>query len=87
MKRVGLTLLVCLSGIFLWPEKTAVLPELQRPNMVLADSKQLYVADGASVLIYSLKDLKLRKKFGRKGEGPGEFKVSPMGVENAREAR
>ena len=80
MKRVGLTLLVCLSGIFLWPEKITVLPELQKPNAVLADSTQLYIADGESVLIYSIKDLKLRKKFGRKGEGPEEFKVSPMGV-------
>jgi hypothetical protein len=32
------------------------------------------------IYIYSSKDFTLKKKFGKKGEGPGEFKVNPAAV-------
>jgi hypothetical protein len=41
----------------------------------MVDKSQLYVADGAEVYIYSLTDLTLKKKFGKAGEGPREFKI------------
>lgn len=56
------------------------LPELQKPNAINLDDSQLYITDGMSVLIYSLKDFKFIKKFGKKGEGPREFMDSPYGL-------
>lgn len=56
------------------------LPDLQKPNSINLDESQLYITDGMSVLIYSLKDFKLIKKFGKKGEGPQEFMDSPYGL-------
>jgi hypothetical protein len=48
------------------------------PDTIQIDSSQLYITEGWSVYIYSLKDFKLIKKFGRKGEGPKEFKGKPQ---------
>jgi len=42
---------------------------------------RLYIADKATVFIYSLDDLALLKKFGQMGEGPKEFKLLPFGDE------
>jgi hypothetical protein len=41
------------------------------------DREQIYLTEGAAIFIYSLKDFKLIKKFGRDGEGPREFKGKP----------
>jgi hypothetical protein len=54
--------------------KIIPLPEVNKTELILwADQDQFYVVDGTSVLIYSLKDFKLIKKFGKTGEGPQEF--------------
>lgn len=68
---------IFLTGFLLLPSmasQSVLLPELSRPSVIEASQNRLYIVDGASVLIYSLKDLKLEKKFGRRGEGPQEFK-------------
>jgi hypothetical protein len=61
----------------LFPEKVAALEGIANPYLMDADDGQLYVTDGASVRIYSLRDFTLQKTVGRKGEGPGEFRVNP----------
>ncbi|MGD2086851.1 MAG: hypothetical protein PVH61_11780 [Candidatus Aminicenantes bacterium] len=66
--------------VFCFPgfaEKVAVLPELMKPKVMAVDDTQLYVTQEASVFIYSLKDFKLVKKFGRAGQGPQEFHIVP----------
>lgn len=74
MKKIFIFILL----IFIWVsahcEKVAVFPELQKPeaNMAVADNK-IYIIENFEVYIYSLKDYKLIKKFGKKGEGPKEF--------------
>ncbi len=65
----------CFSG---FAAKVAVLPELMKPMVMAVDDTQLYVTQEASVFIYSLKDFKLVKKFGKAGEGPQEFHVLPQ---------
>lgn len=59
----------------LWAEQSVTLPDLKRPSLMEADEDHLYIVDDHNVLIYSLKDFKLVKKFGGKGEGPQEFKI------------
>jgi hypothetical protein len=49
--------------------------ELTNPLAIAADNDQIYITEEASVFIYSRQDIKFKKKFGRKGEGPGEFKI------------
>ncbi|MCP5048818.1 MAG: hypothetical protein GY940_16725 [bacterium] len=60
-------------------EMVAVLDEIMKPtdSMVVHDGK-LYLTEGSVVFLYSLSDYKLIKKFGRKGEGPEEFKSTPI---------
>jgi hypothetical protein len=72
---IVILLVFCFSG---FAEKVAVLPELMKPKAMTVDDTQLYVTEGASVFIYSLKDFKLLKKFGKAGEGPQEFQVLPQ---------
>jgi len=65
---LGLAVCIMLPG-----ERLASLPELVNPYRVLMDEDRLYTSEGATVFIYSRKDHRLLKQFGREGEGPGEF--------------
>jgi len=47
-----------------------------RPSILLVNFNRVYILEQTSVYIYSLKDFKLIKKFGKAGEGPREFKVN-----------
>jgi len=44
-----------------------------KPQMLVVKGDRFYVSEGAKFSIYSLKDQKLIKSFGKKGEGPGEL--------------
>jgi hypothetical protein len=59
--------------------KTTVtpLPGINKPGFVHLDKKQMYVTEDTSIYIYSLNDFKLIKKFGKRGEGPREFMLTP----------
>lgn len=50
------------------------LPGLQRPEAIQVDDQNIYISDGIRVKIFSRKDFKLKTTFGKKGEGPREFK-------------
>lgn len=66
------------TGGFLFARKNVVpLPGLMKPGSIIIDGGQLIITDGPTVCIYSLNDFKLRKKFGKVGEGPREFKIHP----------
>jgi len=54
-------------------QKVATLTELQKPTIISVGEKYLYVNEGTTVFVYSRKDYKLVKKFGKAGEGPQEF--------------
>ncbi len=60
----------------LFAEKLAQLPEITKPYRMRIQNNRIFVAAGGSrwnVFIYSLKDFKHIKTFGKKGEGPGEY--------------
>lgn len=65
-----------IAGIIL-AGKTVKLPELLNPNSIVVHGDRFFVIDGPRIYIYSQKDFKLMKKFGNKGEGPGEFMIFP----------
>jgi hypothetical protein len=74
-----LTVCICIGGVPVSAAETKVveLPGLLRPLTIDLDKTQIYVTEEAAVYIYSLKDFRLIKTFGRIGEGPEEFKVVP----------
>jgi hypothetical protein len=74
MKKVILIMLLMLFASLLLVGKKVPLPDLVKPRHIAVDENQMYVTQGATVFIYSLKDFKLIKKFGKEGEGPQEFK-------------
>lgn len=80
MKRVYLlSCLLMVSGL-VFAGRVIPLPDLSRPQRIYADQEQLFITEGAAVYIYSLKDFKLQKRFGKRGEGPGEFRESGEGI-------
>ena len=77
MRRGMLVLLVLFLSCFGFAEKKATLHGVMNPGGLQVDDSQLYVSEAAAIYIYSLKDFKFIKKFGKQGEGPGEFVVHP----------
>ena len=70
-------ILFLLLASFVLAEKVIPLPEVLNPNPAFyplsVNDNNIYITDGLSILIYSQKDFKLKKRFGKQGEGPQEF--------------
>ena len=79
MKKIIFLLIILLLVILTHAEKIAELEELMKPQIIDMSNNNLYVSEGSSIYIYSLKDFSLIKKFGKEGEGPREFKINPFG--------
>ena len=71
-----ITLLI-FFGLTIFPE-IVPLPGLGKPNSITLDENHIYIADWGYISIYALKDFHLEKKFGKRGEGPGEFFLNDM---------
>lgn len=56
-------------------KKVATFPGILTPFDILVDKDRFYISESATIHIFSLKDYSLICKFGKKGEGPGEFKL------------
>ncbi|MCP4152463.1 MAG: hypothetical protein GY757_32290 [bacterium] len=57
--------------------KTVPMHDVFKPHFMSADKTQLYICQRNNILIYSLKDFKIKNKFGKLGEGPKEFLSAP----------
>lgn len=53
------------------------LEEIYNPSSIKVDDQNIYIVQDVNIFVYSVKNFKLIKKFGKAGEGPGEFKKSP----------
>jgi hypothetical protein len=58
-------------------ETQVVLTELTDPSMIECADQFLYVLDSVTVYVYSLKDCRFIRKFGKRGEGPAELLPLP----------
>jgi len=77
MKKYVVFVVFWLMAGFVFSAYVGSLPEVMKPyNIKIADN-DLYVMEDYTISVYSLKDLKLIRKFGKKGEGPGEVQVFP----------
>jgi len=77
MKKFNLLILFFVFTCFVFAKKTVTFSNLSRPASITIDQNQIIIGDGATICIYSLKDFKIQKKFGKAGEGPEEFKTHP----------
>ena len=62
---------------FVFSEKRGILPGVLNPENMAVSGHELFILEGATVHVYSLKDLKLIRDIGREGQGPGELEVTP----------
>jgi len=71
-----LTLLIAMN---LSAQTTIVLPDVQKPHQIAVDGNDLYVFDEAdySLHVYTISPFVPKLKFGRKGDGPHDFKYLP----------
>jgi hypothetical protein len=67
-------LVVLVSGLYAG-ENIVALPELQKPKTITVKEQQIFITENVKVLVYSLENFKLLYTFGKRGEGPGEFKI------------
>jgi len=84
MKKEHWILLFILLSLFtftgpVFAEKVRTLTEVLHPFRFYVDEEQLYITEGVKVFIYSKKDYRLVKKFGKEGEGPGEVLLRRRG--------
>lgn len=74
--KLMIPLLVLSVFIMVWAEKKIIpLDDLMKPSSITIGKNDFYITDGVNVLVYSLKDFKMVSKFGKNGEGPGEFRL------------
>lgn len=71
-----LVLLMLLSGD-LFSREVVPLPGLGKPDSLTIHDREMYITDRGTIIVYSLEDFALKRKFGEQGEGPGEFKILP----------
>jgi hypothetical protein len=65
--------------VVLQANKRVPLPDVLKPGRIAVSSSRIFITEQPRIHIYSLKDFKLIKTFGKEGEGPREFKYSPWG--------
>lgn len=75
MKKMTVVFIFLLSLCFsyVFAKKLAALPQLNNPISIEIHEDELYILDEVVVYVYSLKDYRLLRKFGKKGEGEGEL--------------
>lgn len=73
MKKIIFFILVLFLLSCMAASKKIPFPELNSPDSITVDDDRVYITQFPVVYIYSLKDFKLIRKFGMKGEGPKEF--------------
>jgi len=74
MKIIYLVGLILLCSGFLFPTKVVPLPDVFNPDSIIVTDNEIYITSFPSIYIYSAKDFTLKKKIGKKGEGPQEFR-------------
>ena len=77
MKKARIFFIILLLAVAVFGEKATSLPDISNPKIIEVDHELLIITEGPSIYIYALKDFRLLKKFGKKGEGPGEFIIYP----------
>lgn len=76
MKRIFLVFLLFFLTVSFFAQEHVSLAELVKPDSIVVDQYQVYITEGTSIYIYDQENFKMKKKFGKRGEGPKEFMVN-----------
>lgn len=79
MKKTCIFVVLILIAALGRAEKLVTLTDIMKPTFFVSGEDRFYVVETSKVHIYSLKDYKLKKTFGKAGEGPQEFRPAPFG--------
>ena len=69
---IGISLILT---VYLSAGKIIPLPELMKPKLISIEGDQIFIMEMVKTHIYSKKEFKHLKTFGKRGEGPGELKI------------
>jgi len=75
MRFVRIFFILLFAGSTIFAARVIPFPELLSPELIRVDENKIYITEKANIYIYSKKDFKLVKKFGKKGTGPEEFRI------------
>lgn len=69
--------LIVTAGGFhpIYPKNAITLKEVFDPRRISVNDERIFIAERFSIHIYKRKDFTFVKTFGRRGEGPGEYRV------------
>jgi hypothetical protein len=70
-------MMLFLCAVPLFPQKVADLPGIDQPAAMTVADSILYICDRESIHLFQLKPFRFVEKFGRRGDGPGEFNSPP----------
>lgn len=76
MRQLSKVVLMLVLASVVFAEKVATLSPIKNPYEIQVKKDMLYITEGPTIFIFSAKDFKLIKKFGKRGEGPKEFKLN-----------
>ena len=76
---IAFFLIMLLTGLA-YPGNRQTFIDILKPETIQVYDDEIFIIEGASIYIYSLEDFQLKKKFGKEGEGPREFKLSALGL-------
>jgi hypothetical protein len=62
--------------LHLQAKKVAAFAEFGQPASFNIGNGYIYVQEKTTIFVYDLKNYQLVTKFGKEGEGPGEFKIN-----------
>ena len=75
MKTVLLFMSMWLFAGITMAERIVTLLDLQKPKTITVKDGQIFVTENVLIKVYSATDYRLLHTFGKRGEGPGEFKI------------
>ncbi len=76
MRHLFMFMVILAAIATLLPGETlGVLDGIMKPSIIDIHGERLFVMDAEKIRVYSLKNLELLNSFGKKGEGPGEYKI------------
>ncbi len=79
MKRLPIIFLSLVLATVLGAEKIGELPEIKNPHPIAVDKNELFVVDeDYTIHVYSVKQVAPKFTFGKKGEGPEDFRYPPQ---------
>lgn len=81
MKFFLIILNLLLLGILLFTldsKRVTTLMEVSKPNTLMMGNGYIYIQEKTDIFVYDIKTYQFVKRFGKAGEGPGEFKLNPF---------